>query len=768
MRGYQFPLCTLALAASFLGSAAHANAAEEHRDPAATPTQTTPPVKDDGEIIVTTTAQKRFENIQNVPLAVQVVTPAALEAQGVRHFQDLGKVAPSLTVRTAENPVNSNVSLRGVGTFAFGIGVESSVAVTVDGVPLAFQARAFTDLPDVAMIEVLRGPQSTLYGKAASAGLIKIMTTQPTNDFHVKANLLATDDSEYGANFSVTGPINETLGYVVSASYSNWGGNVRNVIDGKDVNGRETLSTRAKLKWKASTDVVFTLSGNYMNGNTTVGRPFIRMTPGAVLRRQPGLTADVSLPGITIDPLNQKVANNDRAGTKYWGWGTMLRTDINIGKLNVLGLTSYDKFRMDDYIDHDDTAATGPYGRNVQVGAFKSRLFTQEIRLLSPGTDAFRYALGLYYANVGFQRPFMRGPAFSLANWYATSGSRQIAAFGQIDWEFVKNLTATVGGRAQNERVKYTFLDKNLAVPASWAGHASDDATTYRLGLQYQATRDIMFFGSYATGYKGQTYDLTTGFNRNRASAGPIRPETSKDKEFGVRTQFFGRRMTFNVTYFDTDYTDLQAQSIETLADGTSNYRLTNVGGLNTKGLEFETAARITHDLSVNGSATYLDATYTSFPVAQCYPLQTAALGCVAGSPAYQNLTGTRAVQSPEWKGSASVEYAPALTEKLNGVFQASWQYTSSLNYVARDPETFQPAFSIFNASVGVRDGKRRWEATLFVNNLFDKQYFQSLVNSSGNFNVSSAANSANAIATQGVLPRDFRRYAGIRFGLNY
>ncbi len=767
MRGYQFPLCSFALAASFLTNASYAHATEERRDPAAAPVQTAKPVKDDGEIVVTTTAQKRFENIQNVPLAVQVVTPAQLEAQGVRHFQDLGKVAPSLTVRTAENPVNANVSLRGVGTFAFGIGVESSVAVTVDGVPLAFQARAFTDLPDVAMIEVLRGPQSTLYGKAASAGLIKIMTTQPTNDFHVKANLLASDDGEYGGNFSVTGPINETLGYVFSASYSNWGGNVRNVFDGKDVNGRETLSTRGKLKWKASPDVVFTASANYMNGNTTVGRPFIRMAPGALLRGQSGLTADVILPGIKIDPLNQKVANNDRAGTKYWGWGTMLRTDINIGKMQVLGLTSYDKFRMDDYIDHDDTVAPGPFGRNIQVGAFKSRLFTQEIRLLSPGTDAFRYALGVYYANVGFQRPFKRGPQFSLADWFATSGSRQIAAFGQIDWEFVKNLTATVGGRAQNERVKYTFLDKNLPVSASWAGHASDNATTYRLGLQYQATRDVMLFGSYATGYKGQTYDLTTGFGQARADAGPIRPETSKDKEFGIRTQFFGRRMTFNVTYFDTNYKDLQAQSIETI-NGTSNYRLTNVGGLNTKGLEFESAARITHDLTISGAATYLDATYTSFPVAQCYPLQGAAQGCVQAKPAYQNLTDTRAIQAPEWKGSASIEYTPALTEKLNGVLQGSWQYQSSIYYVARDPEAFQPAFSIFNISAGVRDHKRRWEATLFVNNLFDKQYYQSLVNTASNFNTSSVANAPNTIATQAVLPRDFRRYAGIRFGLNY
>ncbi|UYY77395.1 TonB-dependent receptor [Sphingomonas sp. R1] len=713
--------------------------------------------QDDVEIIVTTTAQKRFENIQNVPLAVQVVTPAQLEAQGVRHFQDLGKVAPSLTVRPAEHPVNSNVSLRGVGTFAFGIGVESSVAVTVDGVPLAFQARAFTDLPDVAMIEVLRGPQSTLYGKAASAGLIKIMTTQPTSDFHVKANLLATDDSEYGGNFSVTGPINDKLGYVLSASYSNWDGNVKNLFNGKQVNGRETFNSRGKLKWKASPDLTFTLSGNYLNGNTTVGRPFIRMASTALLRGVAGQTSNVVLPGVVISEKNQTVSNNYESRTKYWGWGTMLRTDINIGKLNVLGLTSYDRFRLDDYLDHDDTSATVPQGSNIQVGAFKSRLFTQEIRVLSPGTDAFRYALGIYYANVGFQRPFLRGPSFSLANWYATSGSRQIAAFGQIDWEFVKNLTATVGGRAQNERVKYTFKDN---IPnTSYAGHASDNATTYRLGLQYQATPDVMVFGSYATGYKGQTYDLTTGFNQNRAAAGPIRPETSKDKELGVRTQFFGRRMTFNVTYFDTNYTDLQAQSIETLADGTTNFRLTNVGGLNTKGLEFESAARVTRDLTISGAATYLDATYTSFPVAQCYPTQTAAQGCT-GSPGRQNLTGTRAVQAPEWKASANIDFAPAITEKLNGVLQGSWQYQSSVYYVARDPQAFQPAFSLFNLSAGVRDHNRRWEAVVFVNNLFDKQYYPSLVNSAGNF--------GNQIATQVVLPRDFRRYAGIRFGVNY
>ena len=280
--------------------------------------------------------------------------------------------------------------------------------------------------------------------------------------------------------------------------------------------------------------------------------------------------------------------------------------------MNVLSLTSYDRFRLDDYLDHDDSSSSAAVGSNIQVGAFKSRMFTQELRLLSPSEDAFRYALGVYYANTGFDRPFQRGPVFSLANWYATTGSRQIAGFGQIDWEFVPKLTGTVGGRIQNERVKYTFAD-NLA-RTNYAGRADDTAATYHLGLTYQATPDVMTFASYSTGYKGQTYDLTTGFNQNRAAAGPVKPERSRDRELGIRTQFFDRHLTLNATLFDTDYTNLQAQTIETLADGTSNFRLTNVGKFNTRGIEIETAARLGRDIALRGAITYLDAKYTSFP----------------------------------------------------------------------------------------------------------------------------------------------------------
>jgi iron complex outermembrane receptor protein len=765
-----------------LSLALFATPALARADKAADPGQTTPdaaapqssPVAAEtnaplpGDIIIT--AQKRSENIQKVPLAVSVVSEEQLKASGVTQFQDLSKIAPSLTVRPAEHPVNANVSLRGVGTFAFGIGVEPSVAVLVDEVPLAFQARAFTDLPDVERIEVLRGPQSTLYGKSASAGLINIITRQPTDTFHARFNALATTDSEYGGNFSVSGPISSQLGYVLSASYSNWDGNVRNLFNGKKVNGREAFNTRGKLRWEPASNVTFTLSGNYLNGNTTVGRPFIRMASDAVLRATPGQTPAVTMPGVTIGPDNRNVSNNFDARTKYEGGGGSLRGEIGLGDLTLVSITSYDKFRLKDYLDSDDTSSPLTIGNNIQVGEFHSKLFTQEVRLLSSSAKPFRYTLGAYYANVSFQRPFMRGPFFSQADWYATSKSQQLAGFAQIDWEIVPKLTLTAGGRVQNEKISYTFQDNRAAPGAQFfSGHASDTAGTYRLAARYQLTPDVMAFASYSTGYKGQTYDLTTGFNQNRANAGPIKPERSRDKEIGIRAQVLDRRVTLNLTYFDTNYKNLQAQTIESLSDGTANFRLTNVGGLNTKGVEFDTTARIGQDFNLTGSVAYLDAKYTSYAKAQCYTLQGPAQGCIPAVPAtpttpaqpsYQVLTGARAIQAPRWKFVIGADYSPSLGGNLKGVVQANWQYQSSVYYVAEDPQTFQKAYSIVNAGLGVRDKDRKWEIVAFVNNLFDVQYYPSLVNTAGNY--------GNKIATQVLLPRDFRRYGGLRLGVNF
>ena len=747
MKSFRNSVCMAALVAS-IGIAAQPAMAQDAAKPAAK--------ADNGEIIVT--AQKRAENVQNVPLAVAVVGQSQLQAAGVRNFQDLGNVSPSLTIRPAEHPVNANVSLRGVGTFAFGIGVEPSVAVLVDEVPLAFQARAFTDLPDVERIEVLRGPQSTLYGKAASAGLINIITRNPTDSLKIRANATVTTDKEYGANFSVSGPLAENLGYVVSAAYSKWSGNVRNLANGQNVNGRESGNIRAKIRWEPSADAKITLSVNHMSGNTSVGRPIIAQAAGALFRNTAGQTIDVVMPGVTPGLLNQNVSINYNARTKYYGTGGNIRGEFALGEHTLVSITSYDKFRLDDYFDSDETSTNITALTNIQTGTFKSSLFTQELRLLSPSSKPFHYTLGAYYANVDFERPFYRGPAFALANWNATSKSSQISAFAQADWNFMPKATLTGGARVQNEKIGYTFQDIQNG-NAMFSGSADDTAATWRASLRYEFTPTVNGFVTYSTGYKGQTYDLTTGFNANRAAAGPIKPETSRDIEVGVRSQLFDRKVTLNLTYFDTTYTNLQAQTIETLADGTANFRLTNVGKLGTKGVEIDAGFRPNRDFNINTSIAILDAKYIDFAVAQCYPGQTAALGCT-GSPTRQNLTGTRAVQAPQFKASITAEYTPELKDGMRGLAQVNVQHQSSVYYAARDPQTFQGAYSIVNLSLGARSEDRKWEVAAFVNNLLDEQYYPSLINGNGSW--------GGAMTTQAVLPRDFRRYGGIRVNLNF
>ncbi|KAG5715410.1 hypothetical protein E4T56_gene4165, partial [Termitomyces sp. T112] len=320
--------------------------------------------------------------------------------------------------------------------------------------------------------------------------------------------------------------------------------------------------------------------------------------------------------GIVVGPNNQNASINYTSRTKYQGGGGNLRGEFALGDHSLVTITSYDKFRLNDYFDSDETSSALVGFNNIQIGTFKSTLFTQEVRLLSDGSKPFHYTVGAYYANVDFERPFYRGPAFSLANLYATSKSSQIAGFVQADWQFMPKATLTGGGRVQNEKVSYTFQDIQNG-NAQFSGSAEDTAATYRISARYEFTPRINAFVTYSTGYKGQTYDLTTGFNANRAAAGPIKPETSRDIEFGVRSQLFDRKVTLNVTYFDTTYKNLQAQTIETLADGTTNFRLTNVGKLGTHGFEIDAGYRPSSDFNFNSSLAILDAKYVDYPVAQ-------------------------------------------------------------------------------------------------------------------------------------------------------
>jgi len=706
------------------------------------------------EVVVT--AQKRAQNLQDVPQAIQAVSGAQLRSEGVVEFTDLTKVAPSLIVRPAEQPVNSSVSIRGVGTFAFSIGVEPDVAIIVDDVPVAFEARAFADLNDIQRIEVLRGPQSTLYGKSASAGLINIVTPTPsTSSVTGRLSVMGTTDSEFQLGGAISGPITDTLAGRVSVNYDNFPGNVKNLYDNGEVNGRELGSMTGKLLWTPIPRFTALLDINFTGGNNTIGRPFIGLAPNAYLRGNTALPPSVWAPGVTASSDNADVSNNFTSGDRFDAWGESLKLSYDLNFATLMSITSHDFYFLKDRLDVDE--GSSPVIDNRQPdGRFTYDQWTEELRLVSRSDQPLRYTAGLFYADDQYTRRFSRGPYFSLANWYATSGSEQYAGFGQIDWDILPGTTATVGGRVQKEDIDYTFDD--ILNKANFAGGADETFGTYKAALQHKFTKDIMAYVSYATGHKGQTYDLSTGFNLNRELAGPIKPETSGSAEIGVRTQFFERHLTVNLTYFDAYYRNFQAQGIETLPDGTVNYRLANVGRLHNRGVELDSNI-YAGDFTFGFDAAYLDAKIVSFPQAQCYPLQTVAEGC-SGNPAYQNLAGGTPPQSPKWKGTFTLDWHHRIgVSPFDAVFQGVYSYESKFNFsLSQDPQTIQPSYGILNLSVGVRNPSQHYEVMVFVNNVTDEHYYADMFNSTTTYN--------SQLATQVLPPRDYFRYAGVR--VNY
>lgn len=704
--------------------------------------------------VIVVTAQKREQNVQDVPLSVQVVDQSQLDAHAVVEFTDLNRIVPSLTIRPTENPQSANIQIRGIGTLAFSPSVEPSVAIVMDDVPLVFQSRAFTDMTNVERIEVLRGPQSTLYGKSASAGLINIVTKAPSRDPEFSLRGMVTTDDEQQIGVTLSGPITDTLGVRSSINYNSFDGNTRNLVDDELINGREYFSARNRIRWEPTDRLQIDASIDYAQGKTTSTRPFIELGAGAILRGNPAFNQAVIAPGITIDQDNTDVAIDFISGNTFDDFAQSLRISYDTGGPTFMSITAHDSYFSRDEFDSDDAAI--PTFQNVQFGTFDAEQFSQEFRLVSPGADRFRYTLGLFFNDLQVDRDFFRGPLFSAANWDATTGSQQIAAFGQLEFDLREGTTLIGGARYSRERIDYEYSD--LRTAQNFAGGSTDWFGTWKLGIQQDLSPDVMVFGTFATGHKGEAYDISTGFNRARADAGPVRPETADDWQLGLRSQFADNAVVFNVTLFNTKFKDFQTQAIEDI-EGVLNFRLTNVGGVRTRGVEVESIIRPMADLTITGAGSYVDARITSYPGAPCYAGQTVAQGC-AGTPASQDLTGTRLLQAPMWKLSGSLDYSPRLgSGPLSLVSQLGVNYQTRIVPIDQNPRTIQPGYAMVNLSLGLEDEEGGWQVVAFVNNLFN-QHYRYLIN-----DVSSRYGTT---AIQGYVPRDFYRHGGVRATYNF
>ena len=722
----------------------------------------------EGLQVVTVTAQKRPQAMQDVPVAVSTVDERAIENQQIVGFSDLTRVAPALTIN--ENPNNNNIALRGIGTFAFSIGIESAVSVIIDDVPVIQQLQAFSNLSDIARVEVLRGPQGTLFGKNSSAGVINIVTKESSEEQEGHAQVTLTSDGEKRLETGISGPVSDKLGYRLNAYTGNREGDVTNLESGARLNGERSKGARLRLDFKPTTRLDGRLIADYnkrrIEGPVTT---FLSVPPGASLRGVAPIGP--ALVGVTPGPDNRDVRMDDPGFAEHESRSIAGTLNWKLDNHTITSVTTWQDWQFDFLADFDGTSLDqlGPqtngrfHGGVTAGGPYRSRMSTQELRLSSNGDGALTYLGGLYYADSRTERTYVRGPFSNLADWEARSGNQTAAAFAQAEYRITPATRVSTGVRFNRETIEVDFANRLPAVPAIFDGRSRDDATTGKIALQHDLVRDVMVYGSFATGYKGAGYDVSTGFNEARVRL-PVAPETSESWELGMKSRFFRNRLQLNATVFHTDYEDFQAQSrrLDPLTQAYENV-VTNVGELRTRGLELEVQAKPINTLLLEASVAWVDATIKKFPNTNCYPGQTAAEGCILiGGVPLQDLSGKRLSNAPRTKLNLGATYNFPIGESgYSGIANINGQYQSSVNYdLAANPLADQKGYGTVNGSIAFFNPSQDVKLTFYVNNLFDKSYASFV---GDNYNVFGNVH----VLTQ-TLPRNADRYFGVRMKVDF
>ncbi|MEH6569611.1 MAG: TonB-dependent receptor [Halioglobus sp.] len=718
------------------------------------------------EVIVT--AQKRAESSQDIPLAVSAISSETLENLGITQTQDLVKLSPSLSVGGGfgTSKQNTAFSMRGIGTSSFSVGVEQSVAVVLDDVSTVQAGQALSNLIDIERIEVLRGPQSTLFGKSASAGLINIVTKAPAEEFEGSVEVTATDDDEERVLASISGPISDSVGYRLSGHWSDRDGYIKNLTYNKDVHSEESQGLRGKLQWDVSENLDVLLIGYWSESESTCCAATWRdLDPAA---RVFGFVPEDPAKDITPSDNNLDYRADNSPEDETDSSGGSVRFNLGLGEFTLTSITATDTWEYADTGDTDNSdvdvqgAFTGGalHGGIFSVSSTETDYFSQEFRLISPSYEHFDYLVGLFYADVDTDRKFLRVGAPLAGNWKGTAGTESVALFGQGTWRFSEATNVTVGLRWNDEEISADFTNLLGAPTDEISGKDSDSVVLGNISVQHFFTEDIMFYARYAQGYKGQAYDLTATFNADKAE-NPVDPETSDSYEIGIKSTILDNRLQLNATAFYTEYEDFQAQSTQLdPVDNSLETKLNNVGELETQGIELEGIALIGDNLTLSFGVAYIDAVIKSFEGADCYPGQTEAEGCIDRQ---QDIVDGELNNSPDWKWNIVADYHLELNSMpFYGFLNLSYVWQDDVNFnLLQSPVMVHDSYGVGDFNFGINDkANDRYRITAFVNNFTDENYSATVVDFRAVY--------GGAEAVYGVLPRNSQRYYGIRAKFNF
>jgi iron complex outermembrane receptor protein len=704
--------------------------------------QEAPDGQDRNEIIVT--AQKRSENIQDVPISIAAFSGAQMEQANVADIADLGRVASNFSVTKPGQAANVRISVRGIASSS-NTATEPSVASFVDGIYMPRPGAVVTSFLDMSAVEILRGPQGTLFGRNASVGALSLRTAEPEFRFSGRLTGEIGNADRYKVDGYVNVPLSENVAVRVAALKQWFGGYWFNRLDGKQFGGADDFVTRASIKAEFG-NITWLLRGDYAEtkGDGGYNADFIASSVSPAQLEALKARLGGQLPDTEIGDRNANFVRVGDLRDKQWGVSSDLSLDTS-GGFTFRLINSYRDWKSRQL---DGDLGYVPVPLVTRNGDYDSESQSHELQIISPRDELLGgkldFVAGLYY----FEEDYRIGEGFNLqsdfCNFAASAANRpactaslvnpggdgatdlqffqnvkSYAAYGQSTIHLTDRLDATLGVRYTRDRKRGLFDQKlNNSFGAALRAveltplSLNDSKVTWRANLSYRPTDDLMVFATYSTGYKSGGFN-SSGGNAPLGQRRLFDREEVDNYEFGVKSNWLDDTLQANVTLYRMDIGGYQDRGF----DGTS-FVVRNAGSLRQQGAEFDLILRPVRDFSVTASLAYLDSKFTSYEFGPPLP----------GLTGTQNLKGKRVAFAPEFTGNVAAEWrgdiGSGLEWRMNGNLSFLSDYYSSVN--DGNPQTIMDGFAQIGARFSIGSIDERWTLALFGNNLTNKSFCSS------------------------------------------
>ncbi len=680
----------------------------------ASPSQSSSAAANVDDIVVT--AQRRAENIQRVPIAITAVSGDALVRSGVTGTDALQRLAPGLTVASIGSGFVSYTYIRGGGTNQVDIGADPSVAYFVDEVYIGGTAGLQFDLFDIDHVEVLKGPQGTLFGRNAASGAISIVTKRPSATFEGYASVEAGDYGTVLARAGATGPLSDNLLFRTSVSYKRHDPYTDNLTGGADPGKLDSLGGRVQLEARGS-NVTFLLTGDALRGRNGQTNQFFS-TDNKLGLITAAAAAAYPMPGESFY----------RHGYLHDGFENQELYAVS-GRLEVTtpfgSLTSISAYR-DNHFGRSQDYTPGVLGLQLNTDE-RDRTFSQEIRLASNTGQRLEWLGGIFFYHADQRLTYTQvgGPVFAspvLQNNSRTDQSHLLtnsfAGFGQLTLHIVDRLRL-IGG------LRYTIDDKDDArvlystVPGPAFNFAirqkdSWNAFTPAATLQFDLTSDVMAYGSYRRGFKSGGFQPAP-LSNNPAAQTPFNPEKVNSYEIGVKSSFFDRRLTFDIDGFISDIKDQQIS--QTLLGASIINIVSNAGATTAKGVEVSLKARPVPALRLGIDATYQRAKFDRYST-------------LVGTTVV-DYAGNTQLRSPDFTGALTADYQFDLGGRGSLTIGGDYSYRTKQFFSPANlasPGLYQPGYGLGNAHITYTPRRGNFDLTAFVRNMGDEKYYRNII----------------------------------------